>query len=105
MQNHFLIGQTRSQTFQLDLRDALDVLGFEAVEYHDFINAVDEFRAEILLHFLHHRDLDRVVRRAHIGQARDFVRAEVRGHDDHGIAKIDRAPLTIGHTAIVQYLQ
>ena len=45
----------------------------------------------------------RVIRLA--GQLLDHVRAEVRGHDDHGVAEVDRAALAVGEAAVVQDLQ
>ena len=35
----------------------------------------------------------------------DALRTQVGGHHDHGVAKIDGAPLTIGQPAVVEYLQ
>ena len=33
------------------------------------------------------------------------MRADVRGHDDHGVAEVDRAALAVGQPAVVEQLQ
>ncbi len=39
------------------------------------------------------------------GELLDHVRAEVRGHDDDGVAEVDGAALAIGQPAVVEHLQ
>ncbi len=74
------------------------------MEHDDVVDAVDELGAEVLLHDLQHRLLHlRVVRLAR--QLLDHVRAEVRGHDDDGVAEVDGAALTVGQAAVVENLQ
>ena len=74
------------------------------MEHDDVIDAVDELGPEVLLHDLHHRALHALVV-ALAGQLLDHLRAEVRGHDDDGIAKIDRAALAVGQPAVIEHLQ
>ena len=74
------------------------------MEHDDVVDAVDELGPEVLLHDLHHRLLHlRVVRLA--GHLLDHLRAEVRGHDDHGVAEVDGAALAVGQAAVVEHLQ
>ena len=95
--------QTLLQIRQLDAGDTGDVLLVQTVENHHFIDTVDEFRAEIGLHFLHHRIFDATV--GFPGHLLDHLAAQVGRHDDDGILEIHRPPLTVGHAAIVKHLQ
>jgi hypothetical protein len=76
----------------------------QRVEHHDLVDAVDELGAEVRLTTLHHRRLHALVVLL-AGQLLDHVRAEVRGHDDDGVAEIHRAALAVGQAAVVQHLQ
>ena len=76
----------------------------QRMEHDDVVDAVDELRPEVLLHDLHHRALHaRVVLLAR--ELLDDLRAEVRGHDDDGVAEVDRAALAVGQAAVVEHLQ
>ncbi len=46
--------------------------------------------------------LRRVSGRRHLG---DDVRAEVAGHDDHGVAEVHGAALAVGEAPVVEQLQ
>ena len=46
---------------QLDSRNGLDVFLTQRMEYHDFVDAVDELRPEMRLDLGHHRQLDNPV--------------------------------------------
>src|SRR6185437_6638900 len=89
---HISFLQPLAQVQELDIHNLANLLPTQRMEYHNVVNAVDEFRPETLLHDLHHRGL-------HPGvvllsrMLLDHLRSQVRGHDDHGIAKIDRPPL------------
>ncbi len=72
----------------------------ECVEHLDLVDAVDELGAEALARLAHHRLLDQVL--VLPGQALDLVRAEVRGHHQHGVLEVQRAALAVGHAAIVE---
>ncbi|MNC88933.1 hypothetical protein D3C83_48100 [compost metagenome] len=45
----------------LNACDRLDVLLVERVEYHDFVDAIDEFGTELRLDLGQHRELDHLV--------------------------------------------
>ena len=74
------------------------------MEHDDVVDAIDEFRPEVLLHDLHHGGLHLVVVRL-ARELLDDVRAQIRGHDDHGVAEIDRAALAVGQATVVEDLQ
>jgi hypothetical protein len=61
----------------------------------------------VRLHHAHHRRLHLgvVLRRIVAAELLDELRAEVRGHHDHGVAEIHGAALAIGQAAIVEHLQ
>lgn len=101
LQIHFL--QPGTQVLQLDIGNGANVLGIQAVEDHRFVDAVEEFGAEMRFQLPPHRVLDLVGLLAHHGL--DHVRANVAGHDDHGVLKVHSATLAIGQAAIVQHLQ
>ena len=76
----------------------------QRVEHHHLVHAVDELGTEVLAHDLHHFGLHlRVVRLA--GQLLDALRAEVRRHDDHGVAEVHRPALAVREAAVVEHLQ
>ena len=87
----------------LDLGDSADLSPLQGVEYHHLVDAVDELRSKVICYFAHHRRLHALIVGA-AGQRLDGVRAQIRSHDDDGIAEIDRAAVTIGQTTIVQHL-
>jgi hypothetical protein len=59
----------------------------------------------VLFHLRHDRDLDQRLLRALVRHLLDLVRAQVRGHDDHGVLEVDRAALAVGHAPVVEHLQ
>src|SRR5213082_1900027 len=103
-QVHVALGQALAEVQELDVDDRTDLLRAEGMEDHDVVDAVDELGPEALLHDLHHRALHlRVVLLARV--LLNDLRAEVGRHDDHGVAEVDRAPLAVGETPIVEHLQ
>ena len=93
-----------AQAPQLDVDDGANLLAAERVEYHDVVHPVDEFGPEMLRHHLHDRVLHgRIVRID--AQFLDDLAAEVRGHDDDGIAKIHRPTLAVGQPSVIEYLK
>ncbi|CAM2150949.1 hypothetical protein PT2222_250042 [Paraburkholderia tropica] len=100
---HVELFQTLAQALQLDLRDRLDVVLAERMEHDDFVDPVQELGAELQLHFVPDRFLDRFLRLA--VHRLDEVRTEVRGHHDHRVLEVDGAALAIGHAAVVEHLQ
>ncbi len=91
------------QRGELDARDLLDVLLAERVEHHHLVDAVHELGPELVLHLGHHRELHHLVVAS--GHALDHLRAEVGGHDEHGVLEVDRAPLAVGEAPFVEHLQ
>jgi hypothetical protein len=75
---HLLLFQAFGQALELDARDGLDMLRVQAMEDHDFIDAVQELRAQGLLEFFHHHILDDFVGLAR--HALDLLRAQVGRH-------------------------
>ncbi len=109
MQDNATLGQTFGQRARLDFGNGADMFGGQRVKYHDIIEAIDEFRAEMRLHRTHHRRLHLGVgfrtQPLALGDFLDVLRAEVRGHHDYRIAEIDGAALTVGQAAVVEHLQ
>ena len=62
-----------------------ELLAGERLELDDLVDPVQELRPEVL--------------RERLG------RADVGGHDDHGVAEVDRAALAVGQAAVVEDLQ
>jgi hypothetical protein len=73
------------------------------MEDHHFVDPVDEFRPEVVLHLSHHRHLDHpIIVARHL---LDHLATQVGGHDDHRVLEIHGTALAIGHAAVVQHLQ
>ena len=81
----------------------LDLLGAERVEDDDVVDAVEEFGLECLTQRAHDLRLDERPVAARVLE--DERRADVRRHDDDGVAEVDGAPLRIGQPAVVEDLQ
>ena len=76
IQPQVALAQATAQQLELHLRDAVDLLGTERVEHHRVVDAVDELRAEVASHHVHHRRLHaRIIRLG--GHFLDQVRAQV----------------------------
>ena len=74
------------------------------MEHHQFVQPIDELGTEVLLHDFHHGILHaRVV--VFAGHFLDHLRAQVAGHDDHRVAEIHGAALTVGQATVVEHLQ
>ena len=79
------LGEPLAQTPELELDDLGELLARQRLERHDLVDAIQELRAEPVA---------------------QLVRgADVRGHDDHGVAEVDRAALTVGQASVVEHLQ
>ena len=83
----------------------------QLVEDDGLVDAVQELRPEVLLQrvvdlLLHPLVGDRLVglAEADVGLAQ-VLRAEVRRHDQHGVAEVDRAALAVGEAALLEDLQ
>ena len=58
---HITIFQSFTETLQLYLRNRANLLLCQRVEYHGFINAIDEFGAKMTPNLLHHGKFDLIV--------------------------------------------
>ena len=81
------------------------------VEHDRLVDAVEELGAEVLLErlvdlLLHPLVADGLVGlgEAEVGLAQ-ITGAEVRGHDQHGVAEVDRTALAVGEPALLEDLQ
>src|ERR1700688_4330865 len=89
-----------------------EILISERIEDDDFVQAVEEFRIERALHFVHHQFLH--------GALTGFVSAgletdgstplqmagsQVGSHDDDGIAEVDGVTKAVGELAVLENLQ
>src|SRR3546814_4678447 len=88
-----------AQAHQLDLDDAGHVLAAEPAEQDHFIEPVEEFRPEAGTDDFHHLVAGRLVDLLALGPGQ-ILAAEVRGQDDHRVAEIHRAALTIGEPSV-----
>ena len=104
MQHNVAIRQAFAQGAKLDIHDLANLLAIERMEYHDIVDTVDELGPEVFTdHFQ-----DRLFHARIILLARHLLnalRTEVRRHDDHGVAKIDRTTVTVGQPAVIEHLQ
>src|SRR5690606_16481195 len=55
LQAQLPLGQALTQPRKLDLRDAGDLLSGQWIEHHDLVDAIDEFRTEMVADRIHHR--------------------------------------------------
>src|SRR5919107_1363187 len=79
------IREPRAQPCELELHDLSELLTGERLELDDLVDPVEELRPEELAHLL--------------------LRAQVRGHDQHGVAEVDGASVPVGQAAVVEDLQ
>ena len=79
------LGKPLAQARELQLDDVRELLLRQRLERHDLVDAVQELRPE---------PVAQLVRRA-----------DVRRHDDHGVAEVDRAALAVGQPPVVEKLQ
>ena len=89
--------------FELDGDDATDVVPGKLVVDDHVVDAVQELRLELGPQGLHHPPLHllRLVR----VEIDDVLAADVGRQDQHGVAEIDGAPVTVGETPVVEDLQ
>src|SRR5699024_5637080 len=95
-------GQPVAQLAHLDVGDGTDLRLRQRVEYHRLVDAVDEFRPEVAGDDFHHRFAHGVV--TAVGQFLNQLAAQVRGHDDDGVAKVHGAALAVGQATVVEHL-
>ena len=74
------------------------------MEDDDFIDTVNEFRTEVMAYHTEHQLFHvRIIQftKTFLNQ----IGTEVRGHNDDRITEVDRSPLPVSQTPIIQYLQ
>ena len=101
---HAAILQSLEQAAGLDPGDLTDLCAAQRMEHHRVVNAIDEFWTEMFAHHGHHRLAHGLVITLG-GELLDQVRAQIGGHDQHGVAEVHCTALAVGQAAIVQYLQ
>ena len=94
------------QVVEHQLDDALDLRLGQRLEQHDVVDAVEELGPEVPAQ-LGHDALARVGLDLAVGRhaLEQVLRADVRRHDDDGVAEVDRATLRVGEPAVVEHLQ
>src|SRR5579885_1607778 len=91
--------------------DLGDLVLAELVEHDRLVDAVQELRPEVLLEGVVDLLLHLLVGDGLVGLAEAHRRlaevggAQVRGHDQHGVAEVDRAPLGVGEATLLEDLQ
>ena len=98
------LSEPQAQMLELDVHDPADVRGFERMKHDEIVHAIQELGPEMLA-----GDAEHVLLHARVvvltGQLLDALTAEIGGHDDDRVAKIDGAAVAIGQPPIVQHLQ
>src|SRR5207245_4609910 len=91
-----------AKSLELDVDDRLDLFTAKRLEDDDLIDAIKEFRTEVLPHRLQHQALP-----ISLGQVRILqqVAPEVRRHDDDRVAEVNRPALAVREAAILEDLQ
>ena len=77
--------EPRAQALELQVDDLCELVLRQRLELDDLVDPVEELGPEELAHLL--------------------LRAQVRGHDQHGVAEVDGAALSVGEPAVVEDLQ
>ena len=96
-----------------EVDDGLDLLALQLVEHDDLVDAIEELGPEdalelardARLHVLVAQTPDRRLGEAQRRLPRDVLGADVAGHDQHGVAEVDRAALGIGETTVLEDLE
>src|SRR5262249_32548463 len=100
------IGEALTQLNRQQIDDTLNLRYGQRLEQDNIIHSVQKFWPEVLTHLPHHRSPGLL---GELPVARDafeqIVRADVRGHNDHRVFKIDRPSLSIGHAPVIENLQ
>ena len=98
------VGEQLAQPSQLKVDDAVDLGARQPVEDDDVVDAVQELGPEGPPHLGHDRGLGILGSRAR-DHVRQNVTADVRRHDDDGVAEVDGAALAVGQAPVVEQLQ
>src|SRR5229473_1504728 len=103
MQCNMALGQARTQTIDLYVKNVHHLAAGDLMENDHFINTVDKLRAETFFtQFLANLALNIVL--IHAIKLVQPCSTHVACHDDHGIFKVDCATLPISQSTIVEYL-
>jgi len=72
------------------------------MEYHDVVHAVEELGPEMVAQHTQH-----LFRLFFMGILRtvEYLAAQIGGHDHDGVLEVDRAPLAVGDSPVIQELQ
>ena len=107
-----LVGGATAYLGEFITDDDAQVFFLERAEDDDVVEAVDEFRAEFFLDFVHELLLHGAVvllgagaSEAEAGLVLDDVCAEVARHDEQGVAEVDFAAKGVGEAAFFHDLQ
>ena len=97
---HLPLPQELPQSLELDVDDLADVLATQRMEHDEVVDSIYEFGAEVAADDIHDGVLHRIIVLL-TGHFLDQLRAEIRRHDDHGVAKIDgpSLPVEIGRAS------
>ena len=95
-----LFVQTFAKLVQYQLNDILDLFCLQRFEYYNVIYTIQEFRTEeVHQHLLNRLSIHTAL------MLHDFTAAQVTGHNNQGVFKVNIATLTISQTTIVKNLQ
>ncbi len=99
----------------MNLDDLFDRLLVQDIKENDVIDAVEEFRPEIILERSHDLGLCIVIIvlfcihctlcKADLFHLFDILRTNVRCHDDDSVLEVDAAALRVGETSVVENLE
>ena len=90
-----LVCEALSEVFELNSDDAFYLVDTEGSEDDEFIQAVHEFWPEVHLHFFENPLLC-LLKIGIADRIAIVVRAQVTGHDNNRIFKVDRSSLSVG---------
>src|ERR1051325_1892595 len=96
---HVALCEQAAQAFELYLDDAAYLLARELVEDDYVVHAVQELRLEVLAQDFEHGLSDLLLV---VGDGLYLSAPEVRGHNQHGVLEVHRAPLRVRQAAVVE---
>jgi hypothetical protein len=113
LDGHVLGVQPAPGLLQQQVRDPPQLILRQPPEDDDFVDAVEELRAEVVAQRAQHLlaagllvGLRAAGAEAEGGAAAgDQLGAEVAGHHDHGVGEVHRAALRVGQPAVVEHLE
>src|SRR5262249_12429244 len=98
------IGQTVTQSTQLNLHDTLKLIFIKAMKDDDLIHTIEKLRPEAFPQFIEHRSFQvfKPTSAACSLVTEDAVAGDIRRHDDDRVLEIDRASLAVRQPAIIK---